>query len=55
MTGITDGKYRIRLAADPSPLVGIDPDHRTQTAAVVTRGNNKIVYLFAFLYDGMMC
>ena len=52
MTGITDGKYRIRLAAEPSPLVGIDT--YGPVAPVVTRGEDEIVYLFAFLYDGTM-
>ena len=53
MTGITDGNYRIRLAADPSPLVGIDSGGRVE-APVVTRGKDEIVHLFAFLYDGTM-
>ena len=52
MTGITDGKYRIRLAAEPSPLVGIDP--HGPVSPVVTRGDDEIVYLFALLYGGTM-
>ena len=53
MTGITDGYYRIRLAAEPSPLVGIDPPTGIP-ALVITKPENELVNLFAFLY-GTMC
>ena len=53
MTGITDGFYRIRLAAEPSPLIGADLPVGPTGAPVVTKPGDDLVNLFAFLYGTM--
>lgn len=47
MTGITNGLYRIRLAASPSPLVGVTFGS-TPVPPVVTNGASQIVCPIVF-------